>query len=388
MQSSAAPGRVGICGFYGQGNIGDEAILEGLLSWLMQNGHTSIALHCARNPDEARLIELQYIHKYPGIVGRTFDDLEEAARNSEFIFGGGTLGAGFGWGMLPKLANSNTRLFSFGMTFSRGWGESSDEFKKEFPVRASRRDSFLKSAIHLFDFISVRDCESLSLLSRDYGMISRLSMSGDLSFLLEPKPSRSDGSISIWVRETEDEKLAHLRRRALREVIVELSAVAPSCRIEIRSCCDKDLVFARWCLSNMPNYSWLVVRPAEISPESALQSVAENNMVISIGRLHPLLFAANAGVPAVGVPSGLRDEVTMRKDKIVSCCSSFDVVHVPKVGLETNDEYCKWLSNKVHQIAIESSGPNPSIHGDGDLARIRKAISEGLEYAFTKCSVR
>ena len=262
--------KVLISGYYGFGNLGDEALLAGILSGLSKQQVTVLS----QNPKETRTLHnVAATHRLTGLY--------ELLRHDALLSGGG--------GLLQDKTSTRSLQYYLGViTLAKRLGKRVVVYGQSVgPLSAAGERAVAKTLRGLP--VAVRDRPSQVLLDR-LGVSATLV--ADAALLL-PKPTVTPqpGAPVLFIPRggypavTETFiKLAH--RLAAEGIPVAGLALQPSEDSEA--------------LGHLSRAVPAVKKLAATTPQEALARVAESRYVVS-ARLHGLIFAARAGRPLSGV---------------------------------------------------------------------------------------
>ena len=137
--------RIEICGFYGFGNAGDEAILQSIMDELGNEHEYIISTSLPYNRDSWQ--------NYGNIIGRELRLHEDMRTDFDaYILGGGGLNWGYGWRQCLSVFSHNIPSMNFAVEYNKRYYYS----EKLHGLYSE----FLKN----FDAITVRDTGSYNLL--------------------------------------------------------------------------------------------------------------------------------------------------------------------------------------------------------------------------------
>jgi polysaccharide pyruvyl transferase WcaK-like protein len=296
--------RLLLVGAFGTGNVGDDAILCGLLNRIKKDKKikTSNILVFARDPKRIKsLCNVQSKRK-------NFGDL---VRTDTFVIGGGELFSDVNkmalkystLGLLAKLLGKKVIFNAIGIQ------------------EVGRLSKFLMwLAFNLADEISVRNLESQDHLLNLH-VAKKIDLVKDSAFYMEPI---SHEAAQILLEEngiTFNEKRfiigltsqhifdRNLRKKAytfllnlLKRVLEKHKQVyvvfVPFCD-HVDSKIQKDLLFGDWLQKKLDSKRFKVIR-AEHSPMEIMGMIGSFDVLIST-RLHPLIFAVKMNIPAIGL---------------------------------------------------------------------------------------
>jgi polysaccharide pyruvyl transferase CsaB len=277
-----------ISGYYGFGNIGDEAVLAGILAGLREAGVDAQVTVVSGDP--ARTAS-----EHPGVkaVGRTaFCGITRAILRADlFISGGGSLfqdvtsaRSAYYYLSILRLAQILRRKT---MIYAQGVG----------PLHRPRIRAAVAKAFNRADAVTVRDQDSRALL-HEIGVTREVQVCADPSFLVEPDLDAADRiirevglvgrelvGVSLRPWPGHDDWLTNAAR-TISGVCLELGAQAAFIPMQE----PEDAAFGEGAitLSHRGN------------PRIAKGLVARCVMIVGM-RLHSLVFAAGAGVPFVSI---------------------------------------------------------------------------------------
>lgn len=289
--------RVLLSGYYGFGNLGDEAILQA-------------AVHALRAASEG--VEVGVLSADPKATAaaygvRAFDRrrltrILGAVRWSDLVLSGGG-------GLIQDATSRNSPLYYLAilrlaqvlrrktMVLAQGLG----------PLTVPRNIRALKAVFRRTEAVTLRDAASAEWLRSIGHTAPEPQVTADLAFLLRPSPGLAAGSlrrtvaadgpiIGLAVRpwgaaaESLPERLAALARSAAREVGGRAALLPFHPGLDLPLC---EAVHAR-----APAETAIVPHPAR--PDEALAWVGEMDVLIAM-RLHALIFAGSMGTPFIAI---------------------------------------------------------------------------------------
>ncbi|MGC8862345.1 MAG: polysaccharide pyruvyl transferase CsaB [Armatimonadota bacterium] len=171
-----------VSGYYGFGNIGDEAVLAGILATFRRLHVDADLIVLSADPGRTA-------REHPGVQAvhrMKLDQVVRATRRADLVIsGGGSLFQDVTSALSPHYYLSVLRLARFlgrkTMIYAQGVGP----LKREGTRRAVAR------AMNRADLITVRDADSKRLLE-DIGVTKPIHLSADPSFLIEPDVHEAD----------------------------------------------------------------------------------------------------------------------------------------------------------------------------------------------------
>lgn len=292
-----------VAGYYGYGNLGDEAIRIALRDVLSHRMDLRVRWLVARPRDEDEVARMS-----------PFAILSALRVTSALVLGGG--------GLLQNRTSTRSLLYYLGLLFAArllrhrvfllGQGIG--------PITGRLARRLTRQALAGAAFLGCRDRGSLGAL-RELGLTGTLG--GDL-FFLEPPPAPSP------IRDETQPRIVFclkgLRATAetaerYAEVLRTLRAARPGISLDLLPFFPvQDLPLAREIATRLGSdcgtaEAWTV--------EQALAVIADADLVVS-SRLHPLEFALRTGTPFLGVPAdpkipGFLDEVRDLGGPVIPC---------------------------------------------------------------------
>ena len=270
--------RIQICGFYGFGNVGDEAILQSIMDQL-------------GNHEYIISTSLPYSHEsfqnYSKITGKEIRLHEDMRTDFDaYILGGGDLNWGYGWRQCLSIFSKNIPSMNYAVGYNKRWYYN-EKFHKLYY-------EFLKN----FNVITVRDEPSLNLIREiSYGLNPILTF--DPSILLKEEkfdecptnkivvfPRYGDGSIS-------DEQQIEWLVNELKDVSNEVILIA--CAPKNDDGIDVDLNLCKQLRDKLVGSVIMDISPFE--PRKLKYLISQSKIVYSGGRYHPVIFAMSHNIP-------------------------------------------------------------------------------------------
>ncbi len=293
--------RICICGFYGFGNIGDEAILLSIMDELGKDNNEYII---------STSLPYNYWNNYYKILSgqgykiveiRSHEDLR--VDFDAYILGGGELNWGYGWRQcLSIFANDKVKRMNYAVGYNRKWYYSPELHRLYY--------EFLKN----FDRVTVRDMHSGNLLKEiDNDQVFKTGglnpiLTFDPSILLkEEKFDWPEKKVLVFPRYEDygmhnqtqlDWLIKDMLENSIRPKDVTLVACAPT-SVQGR---DVDLELCKYLAKRIGGPQILNVSGFE--PRKIKYLVKNSKLVYSGGRYHPIVFAIEYGVPFKMSPTG------------------------------------------------------------------------------------
>lgn len=296
MERRSQSDRILVVGGYGYGNVGDEAILAGLLARLSARGAREQVTVVSRDPAQTRAM-----HDVDAVP--IAQAVPELRRHGCVLIGGGGL---FG----PHMGKLGRLLPAFGLVASAAGRRVTVE-GVDLEVEASRpRGLLLTRLLRAADRVAVRDRASAGLLA-EWGIDAHVRP--DLSAWMEPASAQDGRGLLEEAGVLAGRPVVGLALTAVNRALVEpmLAAVtdAMDALPEIEFCfipmsrhpsvpAHDDLRLARRLRDARPRVR--VVEGA-IHPSVVLAAFGHLSAMVAM-RYHAMLFAERAGVPLLPVP--------------------------------------------------------------------------------------
>jgi len=288
-----------IAGYYGCGNLGDEAILGSLVSGIRgMSKKTDITVLSGDTRETSSCYDVAAVKRF------SFIEILRAIRKCDaFVLGGG--------GILQDVTSKRSLRYYLSLI------NMAKFFKKKIVLLGQgigpiKNRTMLRRSLKNADLITVRDEASLKVLMDAGVSAKRIALAADLSFLMGG-PDKAKGA-----------KLLELEGiKKCKQRIIGVSLREPAGKIDrkekykaIASVCDhlikeKDVQLA-FLIFRYPddieainNVMSFMKYPAPIMlrrccPDDMLAVISNMDAVIGM-RLHSLIFAAKAGIPSFGL---------------------------------------------------------------------------------------
>ncbi|MDH7600970.1 MAG: polysaccharide pyruvyl transferase CsaB [Armatimonadota bacterium] len=282
--------RIVVSGYYGFGNLGDEAVLAGIVETFRRLGvpaHFTVlsgspAITVAQHPSVSAVNRFSIVEVF------------RAIRNSDLVIsGGGSLLQDVTSAISPYYYLSVLRLARMlrrkTMIYAQGVGPL---------LRGSTRRAVART-FNRTDAITVRDPDSKALLE-SIGVCRPIVLSADPSFLVIPDVHTADRILIEQGPNTKD--ILGVSLRPWVRVEEWLPAVAEGVRLAARklnlTCVSIPLHPAKdaYLLQDYPDFREVTVE----SPQVAKGLIARCKIIVGM-RLHSLMFSASTGVPFVPI---------------------------------------------------------------------------------------
>ena len=300
--------KIAIHGFYGQGNLGDEAILKALLQEF--NKFPSIKLVVfSSNPKQVSLTH--GVRSVNSLRRRSFlRIIWELKTSNLFILGGGGLLKDYGsdsssleeWLRLLRLAkrlNVKTALCAIGVE----------------NIRYAESRKLIRDALDKVDLITVRDRNSKDILI-DIGVAKEVKVVTDPAVLLaninasEIKDISMPPKVIICVRHWFD-KGFYIEKPEINENFIRSLSVAADFLIEHYNAkidfipfrtisYDNDRIVAKQVVSYMKHKDRIHIHSRAPDVDEFIEIAKQSSLVIGM-RLHSLILATSVGVPVIGL---------------------------------------------------------------------------------------
>jgi polysaccharide pyruvyl transferase CsaB len=284
--------RILIGGYYGFDNLGDEAVLAGLIKGLREKLPGVEIAALSANPDKTRLL-----HGITSIKRTDFISIFTLMRKSDiFLFGGGSL--------IQDITSMMSPLYYFGLlTMSR-------LAKLPYMLIAQgvgplNRNFIKKLTAHNFNgakLITVRDKKSAELL-KDIGVKKDIQVTADLALLLEPNQSPR---VQNWINKNipSDKKIVCVSIRpwisdstiAINQVVEAINQDTSIFPIYLPMQPDVDSDLS---ISMLKETGGALIDFAP-TPSEVLAIISNCHYTIAM-RLHTLILSVLVGIPAFGI---------------------------------------------------------------------------------------
>lgn len=274
--------RIEICGFYGFGNAGDEAILQSIMDKLGDHEYIiSTSLPYSR----------ERWREYGKITGRELRLHEDLRTDFDaYILGGGDLNWGYGWRQCLSVFSNNIPSMNFAVGYNRKWYYSQKLHSLYY--------EFLKN----FNAITVRDEGSYNLL-KEINCNMDFQLAFDPAVNLREKPFECPENKIVVCPRYEDivsnqpqlDWLMSKLKSVSKDVL--LVACAPT-GLEGQ---DIDMQLCKYLHERLEGSEILNISPFE--PKKLKYLISKSRMLYSGGRYHPLVFAIAHDIPFLIAPT-------------------------------------------------------------------------------------
>lgn len=263
-----------LSGFFGRGNCGDEALLQA------QFEQFSAEYEIVVSVDERGAYD-GFWNWYPYDQCRIVHQGNLGVVTEEQVVGlhvgGGGLPHGFNAAQVVRARSYDKPTFLSGVDAAA-------------PV-SSTAAAAVASYLSLFEFVSVRSAGSFATM-RSLAPACHLGADWALALPTDgPQPVPRSGSAVLTIREFPPELLSSAYQQSLVGLVAVLNDRYE--RVVLLPFCPEDERF----LDHLPATDGLSREIHWWNPRRVQREIAAAEVVISIGRLHPLIFAANVAVP-------------------------------------------------------------------------------------------
>ncbi len=303
--------RIAALGYYGFGNLGDEAVLAGIRTGLREvmPDHRFLAL-------TADAAETRRLHPGVETVNRwSWRDVFAALRGTDlFVFGGGSLlqdatsvSSVVWYALMALMTRRRSRRM---LWWAQGIG----------PLNSPMSRRFVCMIANQADAITVRDKKSAELL-KVIGVRGSIRTVADPAFALAPSTTISDSRLSAPILLA----LRAWRNEAAGDLLMgrEGASLLGEGTTALPMHLPDDADYGRAKNPALPLYDW---RARSATPEQVLGLVAQSDLMVAM-RLHALIFAARVGVPFVAL------SYDPKVDALALAAGQGDVV-LPVAGLD------------------------------------------------------
>jgi len=291
--------RIIISGYYGYSNTGDEAVLSSIVTGLREQaaGDPEIAVLSASPDKTASAYGVRALSRM------SFPQVSAALRGCDlFISGGGSLiqdatsfkSLVYYLSVIALAQSCGCRV----MLLGQGIG----------PLRRGASRILARRVLDRTHLITVRDPGSAELLGELGVRRPRIEVTADPTFQLRPcPPEEALGILSgAGIPSGEDVVAVALREwpealwieAAASEALADLTKQLPAHLLLVPMQMPGDLVLAG--RIRQASSDGISVLPPECTPAQVMGVLAACRLVVGM-RLHALIFAASAGVPALGI---------------------------------------------------------------------------------------
>ncbi|HUE99537.1 MAG TPA: polysaccharide pyruvyl transferase CsaB [Anaerolineales bacterium] len=307
-----------IAGYYGFGNVGDEAILTALLAGLRKRRQDLEFIVASERPAETAAT-----HNVQSVHWKDIDGLLNAAEESDLIIlGGGGLFQDY-WGVPEGVSLTPSH---WGISYYSAIGMLAVLYQKPFvlysvgvgPLLSEEAREFTCWTFDVANVATVRDPESRDLLTELGIREEKITVLPDPVLTLESDPEsaadilRSYGidpqarplfgvCVRNWLEGTQAERWKRELAATLDQFLATHDVQILFIPFQVQEhLLENDHAAALDIVSTMQNRDRVYLFPETYSPSLTAGLIAHCQLVVGM-RLHSLIFAASARVPAVAL---------------------------------------------------------------------------------------
>ena len=312
--SPVRPIRAAISGYYGYGNLGDDAILLAISQQLVgMKPPVQLTVLSLHPKDTTGQYGLRAVHRFsPGKVCKTL-------KNSDvLISGGGSL-------LQDKTSTRSLLYYLAVIRLAKAYGKPVFLYANGIgPLNKEANRKKVKQCIELCDIITLRDAESLTQL-RELGVTREdIIVTGDPAFTLSATEGKHKELSDFGV--PKGSNVVGISVRSIPELGNFPAQMAKLCDRLVREQ-GKTIVFlvmqesedealSQQIRQMMHEPSHIAKTPGD--PASMLSIISQMDTLISM-RLHTIIFAANVNVPVVGCVYDPKVEAFLHMLDMPSC---------------------------------------------------------------------
>ena len=361
-------GQIVMHGFYGMGNLGDEAILTALLKIINKNMEAKITV-ISRNPSQVR--RTHGIGSINETGQRDFARrLWTIYRSRLFLFGGG--------GLLKDYGKDSTSIIKWLQPVewaSRMRRKTAIVAIGVENIRYHQSKKAVCKALNKIDLITVRDRHSKIILE-NIGIKKKITIVSDPAILLctAKTPERLNikaPKVMVCVRHWYDkghyisnqeanQKLIETMSRALDYLIENYNAQIDFCPLRTTSH-DDDRVVAHQISGNMKFGQKTQIYRSVPSVTEYVRMVKRYSLVIGM-RLHSLILAAASGIPVIGLNYMPKVQAFMESIQQEQCSlnpATLDIGNLKSVinrVFESHNQISETLLSQISDLQIVTEG--------------------------------
>jgi len=316
-----------IAGYYGFGNVGDEAVLQALLKGLSnREASLEIAVLSATPQVTQELYGVKSIYRYAWM-----NLISELRKCEVFIIGGGSL--------FQNITSSRSLIYYLGLVFAaKLMGKKVVIFAQGFgPLKGKFYHWLTRLAFKAAALITLRDLDSFNAIQKMHLKNKKIYLTADPTALLNVTKEEGKKILSMEGIKKNDrptlgialrsllkgKAIPHEKLAELMDWIVKKYNYYP---VFLLFQCPEDMDAASKVIGVMQENSTVIFRICR--PEEMLSIISQLDLLIGM-RLHALIFAALSGVPALGLTYDPKVEAFM--ESIQQPCFSLDRFDLERV---------------------------------------------------------
>lgn len=289
--------KVLIAGYYGQNNVGDEAIAEALTKELKRRGYTVLML----SGDKVTSAQLYGVEAY---YSRRLQDIKTAIKESDFVvLGGGSL--------IQDVTSTYSLWYYVGIiNLCKMLGKHIYiAYQGIGPITKKKNEIFTKVTLNRCKKLWIRDEMSINKL-REIGVVNpNISLSSDAAFMLTP-PSPEKVSVLLakaGIRMDDGRPLIGIapRKWGTSDKAGVFARIADECINRFNAKVvfyafhkETDGKYINEICSRMSNRAYIV--SDDYLPSEVMGMMGAMHLNIGV-RLHSLIFSAKMRVPLLGI---------------------------------------------------------------------------------------
>ena len=276
MKRGSGKPQVVLSGFFGRGNCGDEALLQAQYEWLSPHYDVVISV-------DERGAHDGFWNWYPYDRCRIVHQGNLAVLAEDDVIGihvgGGGLPHGFNAAQVVHARSLDKPAFLTGIDVR--------------PAPTAAAAAALGGYLRMFDFVSVRSTAAWQAMTT---LVPGCHLGADWAMALPadaPARAACSGAALVTIREFPEDLISSRYREDLARVLGALADRYEE--LVLLPFCPEDERF----LDRLRPVGGLRREIHWSNPRRVQRLIADAALVVSLGRLHPLVFAANVGTPAM-----------------------------------------------------------------------------------------